>query len=219
MPRVHKTKNNRFQPFPYRSPTYEEYKANEEQWNTVVKTVNSFQERRQIDDFKERVEREKEEIEAEEETFVKEALKIDGWNRRQASPSDECYACEQRDVKEGYSRTVMKQDLFMCPACYNELHNVTAHDEIEGFGDMLRQHTPTMWSQRKNWVKEEYDSVHCSLRGDDCWYDGNTDRLDDYAYSYRLKGTTDVYFCDVCWDNHNRDFTVSMTEAIENYDD
>jgi hypothetical protein len=79
----------------------------------------------------------------------------------------------------------------------------------------------------KEWVMENIsnESEHISIYDiecvcfDTCWYQGNTDRLDGYMGSYRLKGTDDILLCDVCFDNHvcsEGYFCDQLTDAIEN---
>ena len=81
-------------------------------------------------------------------------------------------------------------------------------DEID-FDDVGRK--------AENWVKDDWDADEngqcppCCVGGD-CWYKGNMDRLSG-ATVYRLKGTTNVFMCDVCYDNscyeHVRDFNAA----------
>lgn len=37
---------------------------------------------------------------------------------------------------------------------------------------------------------------------EDCWFQGNFDRVHEYTYSYECRFDEDVYFCSVCADNH-----------------
>lgn len=44
----------------------------------------------------------------------------------------------------------------------------------------------------------QIDDVKCDI--DDCWFQGNLDRINEYTSSYRFKGTY-IYICSVCFLN------------------
>jgi hypothetical protein len=56
-----------------------------------------------------------------------------------------------------------------------------------------------MWEEFD--VKEVYaDFERCAFHADDCWYQGNMDRLDGLGL-YRLRGYDSLLLCDACFEN------------------
>ncbi len=50
------------------------------------------------------------------------------------------------------------------------------------------------------WVEIAHNAVECSY--DDCWYDNNDDRVEEYKHSYHAVFRHDwIVHCDVCVDN------------------
>jgi hypothetical protein len=139
----------------------------------------------------------------------------------------ECVANEECKEKQGYCLTIGRTHLFMCKTHFDSLDFET--------DDLFLAKVPGMWYRAQipdNWCKEEYDNdykyisikdILCSDT-DVCWYHSHADRLSGYHYSYRLKGSDDIYFCDVCWDNcvfgNFSDHMISLIEDADvNFED
>jgi hypothetical protein len=219
---------SRYHPFPLH-PTFEQYKTQRSQWDDLQFRLFHYQSCYKADEVKEQFTIEKEEIRKEQRAWLKQACDKSQWESGTADDTFqntlECVADEECQEKQGYCLTVGRTHLFMCKLHFDTLDFET--DDL--FLVNLRNKMPGMSDRAlnpDNWCKEDYEGDHkytsiedvqCSDT-DVCWYHNNTDRLSGYSYSYRLKGTEDIYFCDVCWDNHYADFSVHMTSLIEDAD-
>ena len=73
--------------------------------------------------------------------------------------------------------------------------------EIRKYKHEGRQKREERYRKKDEWEWEDDSGCDVKCREDDCWYGGNMDRINEYAGVYRLRGTTDVFLCDVCFDN------------------
>jgi len=76
-------------------------------------------------------------------------------------------------------------------------------EEAAEFEDESEEERESRCKDNDNWVWEDKvaDGNGFNCCADDCWYQRNLDRRDEYAGSYRLIGTYGAYLCDVCFSN------------------
>ena len=215
----------RYHPFPL-PPTFEQYKTQRPQWDELKHRLSRYQNMYKAEEFKECVTSELQDIKKERDAFIQQARNKSSWEAGTADDTFqntlECVADEECKEKQGYCLTIGRTHLFMCKKHFDTLDLET--DDL--FLVNLYEKMPGMWDRAQhpnNWVKKEYESEsdHTSIEDilcrdtDNCWFRGNTDRLSHYSYSYRLKGTDDIYLCDVCWDNRFSDDMISVIEDID----
>lgn len=225
----HKTKcSKRYHPFP-RVPSLEEYKHEKKKWDKFANSLKDLKKSQNVDTLEQMIEKEEKEIELQEDKFVENAKNYGNWNFQKQSDL-QCIIDEKCLRRSSPYPTNMKcgyllngtNEAFLCDLCYT---NFQKSIEEDTFQLAVREEAPTHCDRAqdtKNWIEMpfESDSDYVSIEDilcdntDICWYQGNTDRLNGYKESYRLKGT-DIYMCDVCMSNSDGRLSNLMISKIE----
>jgi hypothetical protein len=58
--------------------------------------------------------------------------------------------------------------------------------------------------EQSHYGNKHINDVSCIHK--ECWYIGNLHRINEYKASHHLRGTDDVYLCDVCFDDRHKDY-------------
>jgi hypothetical protein len=95
----------------------------------------------------------------------------------------------------------------------NKRKEAILQQEIEEWSHETKKERIKRAKNSDNWVKvDDYsDDVPC-LNRDNCWYQGNLDRRDEYQ-GYRLPGVDEIRLCDMCC------VDISLDPIVDYYED